>query len=82
MASGHVRLRMWTSTESMEERKDRPMFTDFRQQPATIRQQELLAEAAQRRIGRPDRMVGPDRTPAPSLRIGRLLRRLAGPTTA
>jgi hypothetical protein len=73
---------MWTSTEPIEKAKDRPMFTDFRHQPATIRQQELLAEAAQRRFGRPDRMAGPDRTPAASLRIGRLLRRLAGPTTA
>jgi hypothetical protein len=81
MASGHAKPSMWTSTEPSR-KKDRPMFTDFRHQPATIRQQELLAEAAQRRIGRPDRMAGRDRTPAPSLRIGRLLRRLAGPTTA
>jgi hypothetical protein len=58
------------------------MFTDFRHAPATIRQHELLDEAAKERVGRPDRMNDKDRLTPPTLRIGRLLRRLAGPTAA
>ncbi len=58
------------------------MTTDFRYQPATIRQQELLDDAAARRLVRPDRMAGPNRPAATTVRFGWLLRRLAGPTAA
>jgi hypothetical protein len=58
------------------------MSTDFRYQPAIIHQQELLRDAAARRLVRPDRMAGPDRPAATSTRFGWLLRRLVGPTAA
>lgn len=58
------------------------MDTDFRHQPAVIRQQELRSEAAAQRLGRPDRMAGPDRPATAAIRIGWLFRRLAGPTPA
>lgn len=58
------------------------MSTDFRYQLATIRQQELLNDAAARRLVRPDRMAGSDRPAASTVRLGWLLRRLAGPTAA
>jgi hypothetical protein len=58
------------------------MFTDFSHQPAVIRQQELRSEAAAQRLTRPDRMAGPDRQATSTIRIGWLLRRLAGPTPA
>ncbi len=55
------------------------MFTDIKTELATIRQQELLDDAAASRIARPDRMIAPDRRTNP-IRIGWLFRRLAGPT--
>jgi hypothetical protein len=58
------------------------MSTDFRYELATIRQQDLLKDAAAERLLRPDRMAGPDRRPAATVRFGWLLRRLAGPTAA
>lgn len=58
------------------------MSTDFRYQPAIIHQQELLRDAAARRLVRSDRMAGSDRPAATNARFGWLLRRLAGPTAA
>jgi hypothetical protein len=58
------------------------MSTDFRYEPAIIHQQELLKDAADRRLVRADRMAGPDRPTATTVRFGWLLRRLAGPTAA
>ena len=58
------------------------MSTDFRYQPAIIHQQELLRDAAARRLVGPNRMAGPDRPAAAKTHFGWLLRRLAGPTAA
>jgi hypothetical protein len=58
------------------------MSTDFRYDLATIRQQELLKDAAAQRLVRPDRMIGPDRPAATTVRFGWLLRRLVRPTAA
>lgn len=58
------------------------MFTDFRNEPAVLHQQELLQQAARDRIGRPDRMVRPPSPPDAGPWLGRVLRRLAGPAFA
>jgi hypothetical protein len=58
------------------------MSADFRYEPAIIHQQELLRDAGARRLVRSDRMTGPDRPTATTVRFGWLLRRLAGPTAA